>query len=56
MEHFTQDYAELFFGEDAEKFIFQFLEQSLTEIVVIVQYMNMKVGFIAILNNFSGKS
>lgn len=33
MEHFTQDYAELFFGEDAEKFRFQFLEQSLTEIV-----------------------
>lgn len=33
MEHFTQDYAELFFENDAEKFRFQFLEQSLTEVV-----------------------
>lgn len=33
MEHFTQDYAELFFENDAEKFRFQFLEQTLTEVV-----------------------
>lgn len=32
MEHFTQDYAELFFGETAKKFRFQFLEQSLKEV------------------------
>ena len=33
MEHFTQDYAELFFENDAEKFRFQFLGQTLTEVV-----------------------
>lgn len=33
MEHFTQDYAELFFDEDSEKFRFQFLEKVLTEII-----------------------
>ena len=33
MEHFTQDYAELFFGEDTKKFRFQFLEQSLKEVI-----------------------
>ena len=33
LEHFTQDYSELFFDKDAEKFRFQFLEQVLTEVV-----------------------
>lgn len=33
MEHFTQDYAELFFGEDTKKFRFQFLEGSLKEVI-----------------------
>lgn len=32
MEHFTHDYAELFFGEDADKFCFQHLNQSLSEL------------------------
>lgn len=33
MEHFTQDYSQLFFGKDAEKFSFQFLEQVLNELL-----------------------
>lgn len=33
MEHFTQDYAEIFFGDDTKKFKYQFLEQSLKEVV-----------------------
>ncbi|VYU53345.1 hypothetical protein [Clostridium tertium] len=33
MEHFAQDYSELFFGEDAKKFRFQFLEGSLKEVI-----------------------
>lgn len=33
MEHFTQDYAEIFFGDDTNKFKHQFLEQSLKEVV-----------------------
>ena len=33
MEHFTHDYAELFFGEDADKFCFQHLNQSLSELI-----------------------
>ena len=33
MEHFTQDYAELFFGEDTKKFKFQFLVKALDELI-----------------------
>lgn len=33
MEHFTHEYAKLFFGDDAEKFCFEHLEQSLRELL-----------------------
>lgn len=33
MEHFTQDYAELFFAETSKKFRLQFLEGSLKEVI-----------------------
>lgn len=33
MEHFTLDYADLFFGDDADKFCYMHLEQTLSELL-----------------------